>query len=189
MIHEDESVRDWEKERIEVEINRRLRVKIIEEKKKQWNLFDDGNVAQNLEVNLRTQTNYEKRGTELFREPEERSSFNESFRLSENLIVQKTPELLNLELELKYPRKNYEVLAISEGFNEIISIYERIKELKRCLAIENPLSIQLTANNKPNELNKSLNFMLFLNEMLKKGLNNILIKSEDSDTKGFILLG
>ncbi|CAF1011412.1 unnamed protein product [Brachionus calyciflorus] len=48
----------------------------------------------------------------------------------------------NTELEKKYPRQKYEVIIKGEGLKNFNNIYVRLKEIKRCTGIENPINIQ-----------------------------------------------
>ncbi|CAF0830660.1 unnamed protein product [Brachionus calyciflorus] len=60
----------------------------------------------------------------------------------------------NHELELKYPRKVYEAIIESNGFEKFENIHDRLRELSRCLGIENPLAIQPIMEHNKIEKNK-----------------------------------
>ncbi|CAF0746185.1 unnamed protein product [Brachionus calyciflorus] len=50
-------------------------------------------------------------------------------------------QVINSELEQKYPRQKYEVVITGENLRNFNDIYTRIKEIHRCKGINNPLTI------------------------------------------------
>ncbi|CAF0717417.1 unnamed protein product [Brachionus calyciflorus] len=63
-------------------------------------------------------------------------------------INQKSKSLveINHELEIKYPRTYYEAIIIGEGLENVTSIHNRIREMKKCIGIQNTTSLQTVAD-------------------------------------------
>ncbi|CAF1092927.1 unnamed protein product, partial [Brachionus calyciflorus] len=144
MYNEDDNVKNWEKEKIENEVNRRLRVRINEEKKKQWNMLDDANTNNDM-IN---QANSENKGA---RQPRQNKKINEQLMTKQH----KNQEGANTMYQKN--TVNNDEMAIGSSINKKFQTAELNDENYEQTEIETMVNMIIDDDMEPKKIEQMVN--------------------------------
>ncbi|CAF1025638.1 unnamed protein product [Brachionus calyciflorus] len=134
-----------------MEINRRLRCKIVTAKQEQKDEYYVGifNAVINNKINNTSMASIPDKSNRM----DACEDGEETMDVNEDENVEEANDI-NSVLERKYPRKFYEITVTGRNLEQYPSIHDRIKELYRCVGVKDPIFIQQVLCEKTREVSQ-----------------------------------
>ncbi|CAF0811981.1 unnamed protein product [Brachionus calyciflorus] len=146
------SYSSWSEDQKIIEINRRLRIKIMTAKNKQIVGLEENNNSEKSESIVNDNNTNDEVTLETVLQNKKNDGIEQD-TVANDLTLNDNARI-TYDLGQKYPRKVYEVILTSDCFSQFESIHSRLTELIRCLGIHSPLSFQPVIGENDKKLNK-----------------------------------